>query len=130
MAGGALWDGAALTFELAGNDRLDVTRNASALAPGRDPFAIAMQAAFEPQYFQVLPSLDISVPVAFGYGLVGRSSVDGSENAGAGNVGIGLTATYRAVWQAKLNLTEFIGAPAHQPFVDRGFIALSIQRTF
>jgi hypothetical protein len=130
MAGSRLWDGAALTFELAGNDRLDVTRNPSALAPGRDPFAMAMQATFEPQYFQVLPSLDISVPVSFGYGLIGRSSVDGSENASAGNFGIGIAATYRAVWEAKLSLTEFIGAPAHQPFADRGFVSLSIQRTF
>jgi hypothetical protein len=124
------WNGAALTFELAANDRLDVTKNPSALAPGRDPFAMAMQATFEPQYFQVLPSLDISIPIAFGYNLVGRSSIDGSENSGTGNFGIGVSATYRSVWEAKLALTEFLGAPTRQPFADRGFIALSIQRTF
>jgi hypothetical protein len=124
------WNGAALTFELAANDRLDVTRNPSALAAGRNPFALAMQATFEPQYFQVLPSLDISVPVSFGYDLVGRSSIDGSENAATGNFGIGISATYRSVWEAKLALTEFLGTPARQPFADRGFIALSVQRTF
>jgi hypothetical protein len=129
MSPGSLWDGAALTVEIAANDRLDVTRNPTALAPGRDPFAMAMEATFEPQYFQVLPSLDISVPLGIGYSLIGRSSVDGSENAGTGNVGIGVAATYREVWEAKLMLTEFTGAPLHQPFADRGFIALSIQRT-
>lgn len=124
------WNGAALTFELAANDRLDVVKNASALMPGRDPFAMAMQATFEPQYFQVLPSLDISIPMSFGYGLVGRSSIDSSENAGTGSFGIGVSATYRSVWQAKLALTEFLGPPTRQPFADRGFVALSVQRTF
>ncbi len=124
------WNGAALTFELAANDRLDVVKNAPAMTPGRDPFAMAMQATFEPQYFQVLPSLDISIPMSFGYGLVGRSSIDSSENAGTGSFGIGVSATYRSVWEAKLALTEFLGAPTRQPFADRGFVALSIQRTF
>ncbi len=124
------WNGAALSLELAANDRLDIVKNASALAPGRDPFAMAVQATFEPQYFQVLPSLDISIPIALGYGLIGRSSIDSSDNAGAGNFGIGISATYRSVWETKFALTEFLGAPAHQPFADRGFLSLSIQRTF
>ncbi len=127
---GAFWQRADLGIEVAANYRLDVTRNLAMLAPGRDAFAMGLQASFEPQYFEVLPGLDLSVPIGFGYGIAGRSSVDPAMNVSAGNFEIGLAATYRAVWQAKLVATEFIGAPSVQPFADRGFLSFSIQRTF
>ena len=129
FGGNALWQRATLNVELAANERLDISRNASAFDPSRDPFALSFQATFAPQEFELLPALDISLPVGFGYGLIGRSSVDSTQNAGTGNLVFGVSATYRTVWQGNLAFTHFIGGPAHQPLADRDFVLLSIQRT-
>jgi hypothetical protein len=124
------WDSADLSVEVAANDRLSITSGASEFASNRDRFAAAVRAVFEPRYFQVLPSLDISSPIGLGYDAVGRSSTDASMNGGAGDVEIGATATYRTVWEGSLTFTHFFGPASRQPFVDRDFVSLSLQRTF
>ena len=126
----SLWNGANLSMEIAGNSVLDVTRNPAARDATRNTFAAAFRAAFEPQYFAVLPGADISLPLAVGYGLVGNSAVDGSLNAKAGDVEFGVRMVYRAVWEGSLTLTHFIGSPARQPFADRDYLSFSIRRTF
>jgi hypothetical protein len=118
-------DGASLQVELAGNQLVSY-----ATPPDRTRFALAARAVLTPQYFQVAPGLDLSVPVGFGLGLVGRSSVDASQNAGAGFVSFGLNATYHVVWEVALSFTHFIGGPRIQPLADRDFATISIARTF
>jgi hypothetical protein len=130
LSPGALWDGADLSAEIAANERLSVTSGAAELDTGRDSFAAAMRAVFEPHYYEVLPALDLSLPIGLGYNLIGNSSVDSSMNNGAGDMELGLTATYRTVWQGSLTLTHYFGSPDRQPFADRDFISLSIERTF
>lgn len=124
-----LWQRADLGAELAANDRLSIVKNAGALDPTRDRFAMAFQASFAPQYFEVLPGLDVGVPIGFGYGLLGNSSTDETQQAHAGNFEIGISGTYRAVWRGTIAFTHFLGDPAHQPLADRDFISLSLQRT-
>jgi hypothetical protein len=130
FTGNSFWQRADLNFEVAANDRLEVTRNPAALDPSDSRFAAAFHANFIPQYFQVLPGLDLSVPIGFGYGLVGNSSVDDTQNARTGNFEIGLSAKYLTVWEGSLSFTHFIGAPERQPLADRDFVALTVQRTF
>lgn len=130
LSPGPLWQSADLSAEIAANDRLAVTDSAFALDPGRDQFAAAMRAVFEPHYYEVLPALDLSVPIGLGYDLVGKSSIDSAMNNGAGDVEIGLSATYRTVWQGSLSFTHFFGPVDRQPFADRDFVSLSIERTF
>jgi hypothetical protein len=126
------WQRADLAVELAANERLSITKNPVAIDPSTDRFAMAFQANFTPQYFQVLPALDVSLPIGFGYGLVGNSSTDETQQAHAGNFEIGIAATYRAVWQGSLNYTHFIAtpSPARQSLADRDFIALTLRRSF
>ena len=118
-------DGATLQVELASNQLVSY-----ATPPGRTRFALGVRAVLTPQYFQVLPGLDLSAPVGFGLGLVGRSSVDASQNAGAGFVSVGLNATYHVVWEATLSFTHFVGGPKIQPLADRDFATISLTRTF
>ena len=118
-------DGTSLQAELASNQLVSY-----ATPPDRTRFALAVRAVITPQYFQVVPGLDLSVPVGFGLGLVGRSSVDASQNAGAGFVSIGLNATYHVVWEASVSFTHFIGSPRIQPLADRDFVTISLTRTF
>jgi hypothetical protein len=127
---GPFWQGAALSAEIAANHRLRVTRNAAALDIVRDRTAVSLRAQFEPQYFAVLPGLDVSVPVGFGVGLAGRSSINQGQNARVGDVEFGLRATYRAVWDMGLRFTHFLGPRSRQPFADRDFISLTLSRSF
>jgi hypothetical protein len=130
LSPGTLWDGADLSAEIAANERLSVTSGAAELDASRDCFAAALRAVFEPHYYEVLPALDLSLPLGLGYDLIGNSSVDSSMNNGAGDMEVGLTATYRTVWEGSLTFTHYFGPPDRQPFADRDFISLSIQRTF
>ncbi len=130
FAASPLWQRADLNIEVAANDRLDITKNASALDPTVNRFAMAFQASFTPQYFEVLPALDLGVPIGFGYGLVGNSSTDEDQYDNAGNFEIGISGTFRAAWRGSLTFTHFFGAPSQQPLADRDFVALTFQRTF
>ncbi len=116
--------------ELAANDRLAIDRGAAALAPGRDRFAGSATVLFTPHYFQVLPQLDLTLPVGGSWNFAGNSSVLPGQNARSGSVNLGIDATWRAVWQVALTCTRFVGSPAAQGLADRSFVALSASRTF
>jgi hypothetical protein len=124
-----LWDSADLSAEVAMNDVLDVTNAAYALDPTRDRFAAAIRGLFTPEYFQVLPGLDLSFPVSLGIGIIGRSSTDPSQNAGSGDLEAGVGFTYRTVWNAAITFTHFVGNAQGQSFADRDFVSLNLQRT-
>ena len=144
--GNSLWDGATFIGEFAFNRRLSVSDNRDQLDPLATRDAGALQFVFTPEYFQVAPGLDLQVPIGLGYGLFGRSSVNGvlfpSKNGG--NVSLGLKAEYMKKVQASLNFTHFYGSSgsvikydtdvpelSYKNFHgDRDFISLSVQRTF
>ncbi|MFZ1990828.1 MAG: DUF1302 family protein [Alphaproteobacteria bacterium] len=130
FAGNALWARAEFKEELAFNERLAITRNLDAFERGRTSFAAEYQASFEPEYFEILPALDLSVPLGFTYAFAGESSSDDAENAGTGSIEIGLSAVYRSVWKSHIGLTYFIGSAAKQSLADRDFVSLSVERTF
>ncbi len=124
------WNAASLQAELACNDLLSITGGRGYVLPGRTHFAASAQAVLTPTYFHVLPGLDINVPVGIGYTALGRSSVDAGQNAGTGDVTVGMSATYRAVWQAAIAMTHFIGGPHVQQLADRDFVTLSVTVSF
>lgn len=126
----SVWDRADVNFEFAGNDVLSFTANRAALDPLSEKFALALRAAFEPQYFEVLPGLDLTVPLGLGYGVLGNSATDPSQYGRAGDVEVGVKATYRTVWEADVTLTHYLGSWVWQPYADRDFISLRFSRTF
>ncbi len=125
-----LWRTADVSVEVAANRRLHVGVNPQALDPARTRFAASLRVLFEPRYFAVLPGLDLSLPMSFGHGLVGRSSVDSSQSGDAGDVTVGVSAVYRALWRGTFAMTRFLGSRRVQPFADRDYISVSVQRTF
>ncbi|MEO8058402.1 MAG: DUF1302 domain-containing protein [Burkholderiales bacterium] len=160
---GALWGGGAVVSELAYNRRLKVTKDIFALGPngssvglgGLDPNttkgAWAFRMIFEPQYFQVLPGLDLSVPIGLGYNFGGRSSAITNFAGGASNAGdysIGLKGKYQNAWNVQLAWTDYFGtektftetlvagsgSPRQLTFAqslkDRGYLSFSVSRTF
>jgi hypothetical protein len=130
VAPGRLWQGASLEAEVTANAMLAVTRDAGALVPGRQKTASALRVVFSPQYFQVLPRLDISLPVGLAYDVYGSSAVLPDQSAHAGNAELAVDATWRTVWVAALTYTHFLGSPSHQPLADRDFVTLTVSRTF
>ena len=149
----SLWDGGALVAELAWNRVLSVTRNPGSVGfGGLDPNttrdAAAFRMIFEPQYFQVLPGLDLSIPVGLGYNFGGRSSAIFNFAGGASKAGdfsVGIKGKYQE-WNVGLNYTTFFGkentftvtdasTPTRmlsygQTLKDRTYLSFTASRTF
>lgn len=135
------WQGATLLGEIAWNRRLSITKNPAALDPNTTRDATALRMVFEPQYFQVIDGVDISVPIGLGYTIDGRSSAVaafGPEHGG--DFSIGVKGDYLKVWRFALNYTHYLGkagpivAGGIQSFKqfnkDRNFVSFALTRTF
>jgi Protein of unknown function (DUF1302) len=152
----SLWQGGSLLGEIAYNHRLKVTKNPfgpgfGGLDPNTSKSAWALRILFEPTYFQVLPGLDLSVPIGVGYNFGGRSSAIANFAGGASKAGdwtIGIKGKYDNVWNFSLTYTDYFGkaktftetlipgsaSPRQlsfgQTLRDRSYLALSVSRTF
>lgn len=142
-----LWDGGSLIGEIAWNRRLSIARNPQLVDPNSTRDATAIRIVFETAYYQVLPGLDLTVPIGFGYGVSGRSSVipQFSVHHG-GDITVGVNAEYQKQWKIGLTYVHFTGDPRPlttqaatpsgtaftfgQTLADRNFFALNVQRTF
>jgi hypothetical protein len=124
------WQTATMQTEIAANDLIGVSAGHAFVIQGQTHFAAALRTVFTPQYYQVLPGLDISFPTGLGYTPVGRSSIDATMYQSAGDLTLSATATYRQVWQSAISYTHFLGGPTAQRLADRDFLSVSISRTF
>ena len=138
----------ALVAELAWNRVLKVSDPDGELDGGRTRDATALQLIFTPSYRQVLPGLDINVPLGLRYTIDGHSAVTVWDGRGSGSANVGIDGSYLGVWQFAMTYTRFIGKAV--PFVDfspaarggapvfgrgnaladRDFVALTLRRTF
>ena len=140
-----LFNEASFTGEIAWNRVLSISKHASAVDVNSTRDAVTMRMLFEPQYRQVLPGLDLGVPIGLGYTPKGsRSRALGApavppENGG--DVTLGLKGTYLGIWKSSLVYTRFFGPKGtaldagnsfsyRQYMHDRDFVALSVSRTF
>jgi hypothetical protein len=129
---GTLWASAALAAEVGFQVRLRFVRNEAAFTPNQRGYALGLRAVFTPAYLQVMPNLDLSVPVAIGFNPIGRSPIAGF-NGGTdrgGSASVAVNAEYRKVWLGGLQASFFFGDATYQTRQDRGFISLSAQRSF
>jgi len=159
----ALWQGGDVLGELAYNHRLSVKKDIFALGPGgtsagiggldpnttKDAWALRLLA--EPAYFQVLPGLDLSVPIGVGYNFGGRSSAISNFAGGVsegGDWSIGLKGKYQNAWNIALTYNDYFGkaktftetlvpgsgSPRQlsfgQTLADRAYVSFSVSRTF
>lgn len=128
--------------EIAWNRRTSISKNASALNPNATRDALNIRMVYEPKYRQVMPGLDLSVPIGLGYGLNGNSSVVGAFlGEDVGDISVGLNGTYLDKWRVGASYTHYFGPVDNvidedghgsyaQSLADRDFIAFSIRRTF
>ena len=139
-----LWREAAFVGEIAWNRLLSCKTNcATALDPNASRDAVSLRAVLTPTYRQVMPGLDLDVPIGVGWTPKGsRSSLGPAFPAeGGGDFTIGLNGTYESVWRINLAYTHFFGTAAplfdatnsfsyQQTLKDRDFVALTVRRTF
>ena len=138
-----LYQGITWVGEIMGSHVMQVTSNAAALDTHRERTTLGLRTQFDPQYFQVLPGLDLDLPITLGYNFMGNSMTTNVFNVTGLNHGadltIGVHAVYHNVWQGSVNFTQYfghqddgtnpLGAVASVP-VDRDFVIASIQRSF
>ena len=144
LAASPLWDGAEFLGEIGYNHLSRVTKNRASLDPNTTKNAAAIRMLFTPQFFQLYPGVDLSVPIGLGYGLAGRSAVSnfGGMPEHGGDISIGVTADIRKQWKASANFTHYFGDAGgvllsdnsalsfDQVYKDRDFISFSVQTAF
>ncbi|MFY9812123.1 DUF1302 domain-containing protein [Aquabacterium sp.] len=136
---------AMLMGEIMWNRVLSVDKNPGALDPNSTRDAISLRLLFEPTYRQVLPGLDIGVPIGVGYSPKGsRSRTLGPALPpdNGGDFTIGLNGSYLDEWRFSVNYTSYFGSAkpilagnppsfSYGQFMrDRNFVSLSVRRTF
>lgn len=126
----SLWDASTVSAEVGAVRRTSITKNAGNIDPSRDVSAWGFSVNFTPSYFQVLPNLDLNVPISLSYNPRGRSPASAFNGHKTGSLSIGLSGEYQKVWNMNLRYTTYIGPESRQPLSDRDFVSLSIQRTF
>lgn len=131
---GALWDNISYAGELAGHKLAKVTQNGDQRDTSLNSFAYGGRGVITLDYYQVAPSLDLSVPIGIGYIFKGKSPTSGAfgnygEDHG-GDLTVGLAGTYEQHWQASLNYTTFFGNHDDNYYVGRDFVMATLSRSF
>ena len=98
---------------------------------------------FTPTWFQVLPSVDLSMPLSWSGGLYGNSAVTSGGNKGNGSYGIGVNADIQSRYSLGLRYVGFYGNYSETAtgamnvpqavtaaLSDRGFVAVTFKTTF
>ncbi|MBK6854411.1 MAG: DUF1302 domain-containing protein [Burkholderiales bacterium] len=123
--------------------------NATATAPAKNkwdgcvtPSYTGIGLGFTPNWFQVLPGVDLSMPISYAVGVSGNAATTFGGNQGLGNYSIGLGADVQQAYRFDLKYVDFIGAYKDNGTAvtatnglttylkDRGFVSLTFKTSF
>ncbi len=98
---------------------------------------------FSPQWLQVLPGVDLSLPITASYGLWGVSSVANGGAENDGSWGVGLALDIYTKYKVNLNYVNYFGEIERDPVTgiassrggngllrDRDFVSLTLKTSF
>ena len=151
----AMFDAATWQTEVVYSRWLKVTENAAAFK-GSDAYRanpanidavtkdfVGMTINFTPTWFQVLPSVDLSMPLSWAGGLYGNSAVMSGGNESNGSYAIGINADVQSKYSFGLRYVGFYGDYSETAtgamnvpqavtaaLSDRGFLAFTFKTTF
>ncbi|MBV8501899.1 MAG: DUF1302 domain-containing protein [Paucibacter sp.] len=151
----ALFDTVNWQAETVWNRWLSVTQNAAAFK-GSDAYRsnpanvdavtkdyVGLGVNITPTWFQVLPSVDLSMPLSWSGGIVGNSAVLSGGNKGAGSYSAGLSADIQQKYNVALRYVGFYGGYSttasgamnvpngtNAVLSDRGHVLLTFKTTF
>ena len=118
FADSPIWDAASLGVELSYDHVVSVDKKNSnlykgdALYEGIDkvtPNYWGFQTTFTPTWYQVFPSVDLSMPMAFSQGISGHSAVASGGDVGTGTYSIGFAADFYNQYRFDLKYVDFFG---------------------
>ncbi len=149
--GTALFDTATLSGELTWNEWAKVTQN-EAVFKGRDSYTgidkvsknyFGLAINFTPTWFQVLPGMDMLMPITWSQGLSGNAAVAFGGNENSGNWSAGIAADIYQKYRIDLKYSGYYGdysttaagallVPngANASLSDRGWVSLTFKTTF
>jgi hypothetical protein len=106
---------------------------------------LVAQMVLEPKWYQVLPGLELHMPIGANYGFQADSKViygGGYPVHKGGDVNIGLYGLYNNVWEFALTYRNYFGSEIfdsnpdeevyaiYQPHADRDYVSFYIRRSF
>lgn len=123
----ALWDTGTLTAEMSYTQLLSVTQNSPlfngvdyAGCPTHDKWNgcstkqyVGLAVAFQPQWLQVFPGVDLSTPISDTFGVYGNNPINGTTSAqqGTNNFSVGVQANFRQRATLTLAYNAYFGRP-------------------
>lgn len=130
----ALWDSATVRLNV-GRQRLNsVSRNAVAIDPGGNRHSRSVQLVFTPGWSEILPNLDLSLPLSLSYSPKAQAPLPGVDRTYKGfKLSVGASAVYQKSWNADVSFIRYFqdaASSSSPPSRDRNFVWVSIQRSF
>jgi hypothetical protein len=131
----AWWDGGSYAAEVTFSALHKLGDNPHLVHPDirEDRVLSTVAFSFTPQWYQVLPSLDLKVPFTVSYGIDGQTPISSGGNEGIGSGSIGLAFDYEQVWAADLKYNFYFGSQDNGPIgnlKDRDNVSFTVKRTF
>jgi len=94
---------------------------------------VGAQVNFEPQWLQVLPSVDLSMPISYFVGISGNKQDNGDGFEGAQRYSLGVAADLYQRYKATLSYNDSAaraGAAQSYSTRDRGWLSLTVKASF
>ena len=133
-AGTKLYDAASVLFEAAGDNLLGFTKNRENFNPASRHMALGIRGIGSLTYYQVFPGLDLTPNIGLGWNFMGNApDTLGFNNTGidrGGDITVGASFLYLAKWSGGISYTRYIAPPNRDPYADRDFAGINIERTF
>ncbi|MDX9789129.1 MAG: DUF1302 family protein [Desulfobacterales bacterium] len=150
-----MWDSGSYTIEANFSSWMDVSENDHMFkgSSGYNAFdsvtrdACTLNVNFGPQWLQILPGVDLTMPLSVGYGLWGVAATVNDGAKGEGSWGIGLNFDIFTKYKVNLNYVDYFGDIEVDPATgnvnnragngagtaglrDRDFISLTLKTSF
>jgi hypothetical protein len=123
----SFYDNLTVTGEV-GINRVVGGRDGKKLWNDRTAWGGTVKAAFD--YFQVLPNLDLNVPITYNFNPNGVSSVLGTFVEDADRIGVALDFTYKQNYKLGIGYTDYLNDVEENNKADRDFVSLNMKYTF
>jgi len=133
---GRFWDGGAYIIEATFSSLIDFEKFEERAEPRirEDSLCTTIAVNFTPQWYQVIPSLDMKMPLSISYAISGdQAPIANGGNEGIGNGSAGLSFEYAQAWTIDFKYSFIFGSSDNGPvgnIADHDNISLTVKRTF
>lgn len=132
---GPFYDNISFAGSVAGQQVIDITHNEQYFDTTKSRTAVGLRGVVTLDYYQVLPGLDLHVPIGVGWTVLGRSPLPAGFNTynygnAAGDFSIGVQGTYAQTWKGGISFTTYFGPASSNAYRDRTFVIATISNSF